>query len=439
MKENFSPRIVLLVLTLAVSGCTGQGSVSTTTNPAETSAAIATVAPTTSTTEAQPVLAADSQVPDNLRSDIEALVLATQEVRQLLFLTPPRVTVLTPEKLEQRVREDVAEELEGVEVDQTVYQLLGLLPVDSDLVGLYLDLYGSSVGGFYDGDTGELVVPAAPNGFTALQRSTLIHELTHALTDQHFSMWATYQTLLDDERFDESTALLSVIEGDAVLSEVLFAQRMTDEEREELFRESFEIDDSTLQATPLFIRDALVFPYSDGFEFVFSKFQEGGHDAVDGLYRDPPLSTEEIFTSPHRQFPIALDDAPLEIDGYTVDSNGSWGALSWKLMFDQVIKGSQPAVEGWGGDQGVIYTDGSNVVLTIAYNGDTPRDVDEMLVALEQYFTTISGSEGEKDALATVFEEPGFASFGVSTSGGLVLVVASDAALGADVYRRLAG
>ncbi len=445
--EQFQKKVLLRnkrVLGIAVVGlilitpaCTQTGSTSVPTDPTTVSSTTAAAPPTTGAPAA--ILDPASEVPAELKADLEDLVLRAEELRQLPFINPPLVKVVSGEELERLVREDLAEELEGIEIDQTVYQLLGLLPPEVDLGQLYLDLYGTSVGGFYDGDTGELVVPASPDGLTILQRSTLIHELTHALTDQHFQMWDSYQALLDDDRFDEATAMLGVIEGDAVLTEVLYAQGLTNDERDQLFRESFDVDDSVLRATPLFIRDALVFPYSDGFEFVLAAFQEGGHSGVDDLYLTPPLSTEEIFIQPEREFPIAQSGEVPEIAGYEVDSDGTWGALSWKLMFDQVIGGSEAAVQGWGGDRGVVYTDGSNVVLTIVFDGDTPQDVEELRVALDEYFTAVSGAPGTNEGTATVYGESSYAGVGLASSGGLVLVVSTDAVVGAKVFAELAG
>ncbi len=54
--------------------------------------------------------------------------------------------------------------------------------------------------GYYDGDAGELVVPRDEDGFTALQRATLVHELTHALTDQHYRFNDRYTALIDEDR-----------------------------------------------------------------------------------------------------------------------------------------------------------------------------------------------------------------------------------------------
>ncbi|MDH3250524.1 MAG: hypothetical protein OEQ47_16260, partial [Acidimicrobiia bacterium] len=220
-------QLVIVSLAIALVACTdGTTSVSTTTAPATTTATEApatTVPDETTTTEAEAPdvtpLGLEDLSPE-LRAEVLELVELTQVVRELRFLEPPIITVVSDEELAQRVRESIEEEVEDLDADEALYVLLGLLPADGDLLALYTNLYGEQVAGFYDGDEGELVIPSEAS-LTPLQRATLIHELTHALTDQHFDMSANYEALVDEKRFDEAAAYLSLIEGDATLTEIL--------------------------------------------------------------------------------------------------------------------------------------------------------------------------------------------------------------------------
>ncbi len=403
-------------------------------------------APPTSTGDSPPITATTSSatapttepdgVPASLRQELDLLIQVTEEVRGLQFIEPPDVVVVSDAELEARVRKDLANELEGVEVDQSVFVLLGLLEDGTDLSELYLDLYGEQVAGFYDGDTRELVVPAGEEELTPLQRSTVVHELTHALTDQHFGMWSRYQELVDAERFDEATAMLGVIEGDAVLTEVLYAQGLEAGEQQDLIEGSLDVDTSALDATPQFIRDSLVFPYTTGFQYVLQAYLDGGHDAVNLLYDAPPPSTEELL-DPGSGAPLPVAVEPPALDGYQVDSDGSWGALSWKLMFDQVLGGAPDAVEGWGGDRAIVYTDGENVVLAVVYAGDDGRDVDEMAEALDGYFTAVTGSSATVEGQTRRFRSDRLIEITTRADGDLVLVAADDPVAGERVIAAL--
>ncbi len=389
------------------------------------------VEPTASTTvtAGDPTIAVTTTTVLDVSAQIEGLIEITEQIRGLEFLEPPVVTIVTETELERRVRDDLAEELDTVEVDQAVYRLLGLVEPDTDLAELYLDLYGEQVAGFYDGETKELVVPAHPEGFTPLQKSTLIHELTHALTDQHFGMWDTYQGLLDAEKYDEAAAMLSIIEGDAVLSEVLYIQGLPVEEQDEIVSASLQVDTTALDAAPAFIRDSLVFPYTTGFEFVLEEYVAWRTAGRDRLYTAAPGSTEQVIDGVDDP-PLVVEPTDVTLDGYTEESDGSWGALSWKLIFDQMIGGDHAAVSGWGGDRSIVLSDGSRVVLAIDYRGDRPADAGELEVALERYLTTVYGAPVASD---TYSSESGWAAVRVE-GDRLLLVVADDPGAGETVF-----
>ena len=94
----------------------------------------------------------------------------------------------------------------------------------------------------YDGEVGELVVPMREDGFTVVQRATLVHELTHALTDQHFDFHVAFDAMVEEERLDEAAAYQALIEGDASLTELHFLQTLTQAELGEFFAEALDID-----------------------------------------------------------------------------------------------------------------------------------------------------------------------------------------------------
>lgn len=431
-KQHRLPIALALSLGLLVTGCS-----STETDPSPPPAAFDSGVQVETTVPAT-TLPPTPGMPAELAAEVERLIALTEELRELEFLQPPVVTVLTRQELAERVRADLAEDLEDISTEEKVYRLLGLVGPGLDLGELYQDLYGEQVAGFYDGDAGELVVPADTTTFSLLQQSTMVHELTHALTDQHFGMWDSYQALVDAERFDEATALLAMIEGDAVLTEALFYETLDQDDQSELLDDSLGVDREVFERAPLFVRDGLVFPYDAGFRFIVDLFVEGGHDAVDAVYAQPPLSTESVFDL-SLESPISIEDTVVATAGYEVDSNGSWGALSWKLMFDQILGGDPAAVDGWGGDRAIVYTDGLNVMMTLEYQGDTPADAEEMLEALDRYFSAVSGEEALRSDGVWRFDLPGYIAFTATGDTGVALVVADDPSVGAEALTAIAG
>ncbi len=102
--------------------------------------------------------------------------------------------------------DQVTEDYVDHEVDEALYKLLGLVPADFQLLETVMSLYGDSVAGLYDGDTGELVVTATEDLFSPLEEATIVHEMTHALTDQVLEFNDHYNQLFDEQRYDEAAA-----------------------------------------------------------------------------------------------------------------------------------------------------------------------------------------------------------------------------------------
>ncbi len=431
----------LFVLAFALVACTNGSSSETTTTTvvAETTTtqASTTTAPgeTTTTEEEMPdvtPLGLDDLSPE-LRAEVLELVDLTQELRELRFLEPPVITVVSNEELAQRVRKSIEEEVEDLDADEALYVLLGLIPADGDLLALYTELYGEQVAGFYDGDEGELVIPSEAS-LTPLQRATLIHELTHALTDQHFDMSENYEALVDEERFDEAAAYLSVIEGDATLTEILYIQDLPVTEQQALISESLEADSTAFDAAPRFIRDSLIFPYQQGFAFTQRLFELGGFFEIEKAYSKPPLSTEQIIEPRDfgRDLPVDVAAPVQTLDGYELVYDSVWGELGFDTMFDQVLgdDASRTASDGWGGDRYSYFFDGSESAMVLNYRGDSELDAEEMEAALIAYIQTAM-AVGDQSQLAgfTTFSGDDFAA--VSRDGiAVTFVAASDPAAG---------
>lgn len=434
---------LLVAFALLLAACAPAGSdESTSTTAAETT----TIAPTsttesTTTTAAPPettLPAGTEDLPLEMREEIAALISVTEELRGLAFLQPPTIAVVDDDELEARVRESIAEDTEDVPADEALFELLGLIDPEIDLLAMYLDLYGEQVAGYYDGETGELVVPAGES-FSALQKATLVHELTHALTDQRFGFNDAYEQMIDEDRFDEAVAFLAVIEGDATLTEILYIQQLTTREQQELLTESFASDSTVFESVPAFLQNSLIFPYRQGLAFVQRAYGLGGFDEVNRLYVEPPVSSEQISEprDHQRDMPIGVEIVEPALSGYDVVYRSVWGELSFDLMFDQVLDGEDEAVDGWGGDAYVQWFDGTEAALLLTYVGDTESDGAEMYDALVRYITAAMVVEDSSESGGgVVFEGEDFA-FVRLTSSGVQFVAAGDAAIGRQIVDSL--
>jgi hypothetical protein len=305
---------------------------------------------------------------------------------------------------------------------EDLYKHLGLLPADSDLRGLILDLQGSSVAGFYDPDTDAMTIVQRDAAFGPLEKVTLAHEFTHALQDQHFTLDSF--GLDEVAEGDRGLGRLALIEGDATLVMSLWARRhLTPDEILEMVQQS---NDPAAQAVlarmpPILLRQTL-FPYTDGLTFVSGIFQQGGFDAVDEAFAKPPDSTEQIL-HPER---YAAGEKPVAVglpavtealgSGWTETTTDTMGELNVQIWLqqDQGASASRRAAEGWGGDRIGAYL-GPDDAWAVAWQTawDTPSDAAEFAAGARE---VIGGLEGESDLLTGAGSET------------VIVLLASDAA-----------
>jgi hypothetical protein len=413
-----------LALVLVIAACSS-GSDSSTTSSGQSSQTTTTVATETSTTGAgstttsqggavtttAPDLSGLEGISDEVRSQLEELISQAQQIRGLPFLTPPNITVVSDDELEARVRADIEDDEQDFPADEALYKMLGLLAEGADFHQIVLDLYGEQVAGFYDGDSGEVVVPAREEGFSIIQQGTMVHELVHALTDQHFGFNAKFQAMVDEDRLDEATAYQALIEGDATLAEALWVQTLSGEELGQFIAESLDVDSSSLEAAPRFLRESLLFPYDSGLAFTQSLYLasrdwSGINDAYDTLAALPG-SSEQIITPSDYTEDLPLDVAipDITVPGYDLERTSVWGEEGFRVMLNQGagVTTMATAADGWGGDRYHQWFDGENAAMMIVYEGDTETDVDE----LEEALVTFSTESFPEDHFAWVARKGG--------------------------------
>ncbi len=393
------------LLAVALVACTSAGSGDTSTTASSGSSTSVTESTTTTTVEVtststlpEPTwtdLPGVDSLPQEVQDELLSLVRKAEEIRGLRFQEPPNIKVVSDSELEQLVRDQIAESSDDFPADEALYKLLGLLDQDIDLEALFADLYGEQVAGFYDGETKELVVPMRSEGFTAVQRTTLVHELTHALTDQLFGFDEPYRALIDDDKLDQASAYQALIEGDASLAELQYVQGFSQKELGEFFAEALNIDSSTLESAPQFLQDSLLFPYDSGLAWVQTEYLQDGWQAINdaySLFLTLPGSTEQIITPDdyERDLPKVIQGNPPTLAGYTLERESVWGELGFRIMLDQVLGESVgiKAADGWGGDYYAQWYDGQNAAIMILAKGDTERDTEELRQALLDFALT---------------------------------------------------
>jgi hypothetical protein len=382
-------RILVLTLAVVAASCvpiTAETTTAPTTTP--TTIPTTTTRPTTTTTPE-----------DAIRAQVDELITETEAVRELTFLTPPTVTIVDKSELADRVRGLIAENVDPDQIarDTALEVLLGLVPEGTDMLALYQDLYGEQVLGFYDGETKEMVVPATGTELSAAQKVTLVHELTHALTDQHYSFSDLSDALDGDQRYDALSALQTITEGDATLTELHYVAGLPAAEQQAVITQSLGQDTGVFDSAPVFVQQLLVFPYNAGLTLLNDLWTpQDGFMKIDDSYVNPPTTTEQVmhldkYVAREPAVEVGLPDTP--IDGYENVEESTWGELLFNVMFAQVLGqgAADVAATGWGGDHYRLLWDGTDAVFVLHYVGDTERDAEEMQAALTDYVTTGMG------------------------------------------------
>jgi hypothetical protein len=288
---------------------------------------------------------------------------------------------------------------ERIAGDELLYKGLGLLPADTKLADVFLELLQSQVAGLYDPTSESLYVLSKAGGVGPIEKFFYSHEYDHALQDQHFDL-ETFQKGLED-RSDELLARQALVEGDAYTTMTYWLQaNATPDEISQVL--SSANDPEALQALrniPPIIQTQIIFSATQGTLWVVGQQRAGGWEAIDLAFGDPPASTEQIlhpdkWTS--REAPIAVE-LPADLakkmgSGWTLDHEDTFGEQQMGIWLGGVSQAA--AAQGWGGDR-IALLKGPNEGWAIAWHTvwDTDNDATEFETAAH-FAVASSGGKG---------------------------------------------
>ena len=366
---------------------------------------------------AGPITSPDESIPSEVREQMDQIQDEIVLLRGLRPSGPVDRGLLSTDELREYVLDDFLDDYTQEEArdDARVLALLGLLDADYELFDLYLDLYSENIAGFYDDDVEQLFV-VQDSRFGGPERLTYAHEYAHVLQDQTYDLdeglgFNDEACEADSER---CAALQALLEGDAtLLEERWLLTYASDADFQQLldFYDSF--SSPTYDSAPEFLKEDFLFPYTTGFDFVEHFFLDGGWAAVDALYADPPVSTEQVLhpTRYPNDVPVALVIPEL------LDSLGS----GWREMDRDVLgewftfltlrehipeEQAQLAAEGWGGDYYIALHNDSvgHGVLVVATVWDTVRDAHGFYGAFRDYGDSRFGERTLSSTTRSIWE-----------------------------------
>jgi hypothetical protein len=260
----------------------------------------------------------------------------------------------------------------------------------------------------------------------------IAHELTHALQDQQFDL-----ELFNGERArelgrddDEQLARRFVVEGEATF--MMFAHALGRGAGADIHLGPFAVaglrmmvamasaadlvelmamshrgsgakalDEDTraeieaVARLPLYLTLTMSEPYFKGAQLVSDVWAAGGWPAVDGLFRQPPQSTEQALHPREKllgerdrpvrvRLPASPPPLPPARGAPRLLETDVLGELGWRIYFKTwKIDGGDEAARGWGGDRFWVWERGGRLVTLVATTWDDEREAEEFARAYE--------------------------------------------------------
>jgi hypothetical protein len=318
--------------------------------------------------------------------ELPALQAFTEKERGLKFLRPVTVKVLDDDDFLRRLYTEPDEDSQQSTEDLPAYDppktllALGLIDSEEEFTDVLDQTFDDSVQGVYEFESKELVIRGRE--LNPLTRLVLVHELTHALQDQHFDIADRDFSATADE---QQLAFTSLVEGDANRVDAAYRDTLSASDREELERLELRQFGGLSLDGPQVVFTLLGFPYAVGPEFVEGILRAGGQRALDAAFRNPPTTSEQIFDpamfvrSPEAAVPV---DRP-KGTGELVDE-GVLGEFGLRLIAGDGVIGEADAsaTDGWAGDYYATYVSGDTVCLRADIVMESTLDRDELRAEL---------------------------------------------------------
>lgn len=348
---------------------------------------------------------------------VDALTITTSKLRGLDPKSPISKGIKSKAEISQFIHKRIGEDYapDRVRNEEKLLKTIGLLPQNVDYRQLIVNLLSEQVEGFYD--------PEQKTFFLASwlplegQEPVVVHELTHALQDQHFNVQKILEESRHSENDDRALARQALLEGDAMavmLQYLIGASKRHFSEVPNLAfimqttMEAAQAQYAVLKTAPRFLKETLIFPYGYGAAFLQYSWQRNpSWDAVNRIYADLPASTEQIL-HPEKYFGTRDNPKPVDAQSYAARLGANW-KVAYKNVFGEFALGlmlnlhlnderARRSSTGWGGDQILLLENenGKSAVL-LRTLWDTGEDADRFFAAMDEWFRQHYPNESRTD------------------------------------------
>ncbi|MFC1978999.1 PKD domain-containing protein [Chloroflexota bacterium] len=235
---------------------------------------------------------------------------------------------ITTDELRTRWTQDVDEDAdrEQAQIEQEIFELLGLMTPDQSLYDLTVDYNVENILGFYDTEEDKIYIVERDEGLGASDELTFAHEYAHAAQDCLYDLDALLDSAEGDS--DRRLAIRAAFEGHATLVEYWYLDAYFDDAKWQQLEDewdSMDIDSGT--ETPRFLKEFRGFPYDEGFDFIVEL------ESFEDAFIAPPVSTEQIL-HPIKYYSLPDYDAPREVD---IPDLSSILGNNWSLAYEDIF------------------------------------------------------------------------------------------------------
>ncbi|WP_137286517.1 Hvo_1808 family surface protein [Halorussus salinisoli] len=240
---------------------------------------------------------------EELRAYVYRAIARAEHLRQLEFVGSLSLEVVSQEELQRRNEAEPDDSATVSAWENQLWEATFVVGEDENSTRV-MENESSQVAGFYNSFADKMVIVSDDDPLT-VSSTTLVHEFVHALQDQHFDLT---RDELQPRTEDGSRARSGLIEGDARYVEERFEQ-LCGVVWECVQVESKEPPGGDVSSARNFaMRQMILAPYSDGPNYVAQLREQGGWEAVNATYENPPNTTEQIIHPDKRnEPPVPLD------------------------------------------------------------------------------------------------------------------------------------
>ena len=283
-----------------------------------------------------------------------------------------------PQEISRRALKEAVKP-EEIRAEEVTLKKLGLVPQDFDLRKTTDDLLTEQAAAFYDYKKKKLFI--LDTNATLSERPVLVHELAHALADEHFHL---ERYILKGKSDDASVARQAVMEGQAtwLMTEYMMfkvgttlrkaggAADVMNQMNASSGAGSYPVFDS---APPLPPRVAH-FPYTKGFAFQQAVILKYGNRGFAEVFRNPLLSAQHII-HPETYFNKVIPTHPalpqVKLKGYKGLVGGGVGELDHEILLRlHTTKEDAVLAEKWRGAQYRILENKTTKASVLTYASD---------------------------------------------------------------------